>query len=67
MIKVEYRVRAYDMNEEKVVTFNSMLTSTYEEAVKFAKNLKDNLSLYYKDIKVITERYEFLERKEEDI
>lgn len=67
MPKVEYRVQAYDMFDERVITFNRMLTPTYEESIKFAKHLKKNLSNAYKDIKVITEKYELLERKEEEI
>ena len=67
MPKVDYRVQAYDMWDEKIITFNRMLTPTYEEAIKFAKHLKKDLSNAYKDIKVITEKYELLERKEEVI
>ena len=67
MPKVDYRVQAYDMWDEKIITFNRMLTPTYEEAIKFAKHLKKDLSNAYKDIKVITEKYELLERKEEEI
>ena len=67
MPKVDYRVQAYDMWDEKIITFNRMLTPTYEEAIKFAKHLKKDLSNAYKDIKVITEKYELLERKEKEI
>lgn len=62
-LKTIYVVQAYDINAKKVVIFNRMLTTTQDEAFKFAKHLRDELKHYYKDIKLITETYE-LKKKE---
>ena len=65
--KTIYIVQAWDIKENKLAQFNPLLTKTYDEALKFAKHLNNDVKEYYKDIMVITETYELKKRIVEEV
>lgn len=46
----KYIVKAFNVLENRIVTFNQNITPNYQEAKKFAKHLKEDCSEYYKNI-----------------
>ena len=66
-IKTIYLVQAWDIQQNKLVEFNHMLTSSPVGALNFAEHLNAELKEYYKDIKIITETYELKKRIVEEV
>lgn len=56
---IMYEVKAFDKNEQKVITFNHQITKTLDDAIKFANHLKDNCE-WYSNISVIVLEYELI-------
>ena len=55
-----YEVKALDIKENRVITFNHNITKTFDDAVKFARNLVANCSDGYSNVSVCVSEYKLI-------